>query len=314
MRILIFGLGSIGQRHVRLLQKYHKHELLAFRHTKGSRNTLGIPEIYDWKDVRSVKPDMAFITNPTSEHVKTAIRCASLGMHIFMEKPLANKLEGLDRLEKEISKNKIVLYTAYCLRFHPIIQKIKELLKNKKIYHSRIVCSSYLPHWRPGQSHRNNYSAMAKFGGGVFLDISHELDYIEYVFGSIVSMVGQLDRLTEVTVDVEDVADILITSKNGTKINLHLNYISRLHERTVKVDFEGGYLLGDLLSGQITFAAGANVKRLTIKVDKDIILKEQLNYYLENFRNPKIMNNFADSKVFIEKLLRFKKTWAKKFY
>lgn len=314
MKIIFFGLGSIGQRHARLLIKNFNHELFAFRHQKGKVNQLGISEIYSWSDIKKLKPDAAFITNPTSEHVNTAIRCASLGMHIFMEKPLSNRLNGLTELEHQVRKNKIGFYTAYCLRFHPVINKIEELLKGKKIYHSRIVCSSYLPHWRPGQDYKKNYSAIAKFGGGVFLDLSHELDYIEYLFGPILSMIGQLDRLTDLTVDVEDAADIVMIQKNGVRVNLHLDYLSHLQERTIKIDFEGGYIIGNMLDGRVTYCAGKNLKQFNVSVDKDVLFNEQLRYFFSNLKNPKMMNNFNDSRIFIEKLLNYKKKWAKKFY
>ncbi len=314
MKILFFGLGSIGERHAKILQKNFKHELVAFRHQKKTKNTLGIPEIYTWDEVENFQPDVVFITNPTSEHVKTAIRCAALGAHIFMEKPLSNRPDGLDKLEKEIVQNRTAFYTAYCLRFHPVIQEIKKLLAKKKVYYARVVCSSYLPQWRPLQRHKENYSALWKFGGGVFLDISHELDYVEYLFGPITSMIGQLDKLADVTVDVEDVADIVTTQKSGARVNIHLDYISPLPERTIKIAVEGGYIAGDLLTGQITVSTGKAVKQMKVKIDKEKMFKDQLNYFFKNLDNPDMMNNFHDSKMFIEKLLRFKKTWAKKYY
>lgn len=314
MKILFFGLGSIGQRHARLLIKNFNHELFAFRHQRGKENQLGISEVYSWSDVKKLKPDVAFITNPTSEHMNTAIQCASLGMHIFMEKPLSNRLQGLTRLEHQIRKNKTGFYTAYCLRFHPVINKIKEALKGKRIYQARIVCSSYLPHWRPGQDYKKNYSAIAIFGGGVFLDLSHELDYIEYLFGPMSSMFGRLDRITDLTVDVEDVADILITQENGVRINLHLNYLSRLYERTIKIDFLGGYIAGNILDGHITYCTGKKLKEFDINVDRDVLFNDQLIYFFRNIQNPRIMNGFNDSRIFIEKLINFKKKWAKKFY
>jgi predicted dehydrogenase len=314
MRIIFFGLGSIGQRHAKILQKYFEHELYAFRHQRGAKNPLGIKEVYSWDEVRKIAPDVAFITNPTSEHVKTATRAIASGMHIFMEKPLTNKLDELSRLEREIKKSKVSFYTAYCLRFHPVIKKIKELIAKKKVYHSRIVCASYLPHWRPGQSHKANYSALRKFGGGVFLDISHELDYVEFLLGPIASMTGSLNRLSNVTVDVEDTADIVTIQKSGAKVNLHLDYLSRQKERTMKIDFDGGYIAADLLKGHITYAVGNKIEEFKFKVDTDEFFREQLEYFFKNLKNVKIMNNFSDSRNFIEKLLTFKKTCAKKFY
>lgn len=307
MKILIIGLGSIGKRHARLLQKNFQHELFALRSgAQGENNELGIPEIHSWEEVERLKPEVAFITNPTHLHVEVALKCAKLGMHLFMEKPLSHTMEGVEELARLCREKKITCYTAYCLRFHPVIQELKRLLQDKKIYHARATCSSYLPNWRPGTNHLQGYSASAKMGGGVVLDLSHEFDYCAYLFGAITTITGACGRVSNVTVDAEDVADAVLTTVSGTMANVHLNFMSLVSERKVIVDFEGGYAIGDLIASTVECLVEGKKETRTFSTDRDAYFTEQLHYFFDNLGDSAIMNNLEESVALLKKILEFK--------
>src|SRR3989344_5974566 len=144
MKIIFFGLGSIGQRHAQILLKNYHHELFAFRSgAVDKKNPLGIREVYSWEEVKRLKPDIAFITNPTFLHIETALKCAEIGCKLFIEKPVGSNLENLDKLIKIVKDKNLATYVAYCLRFHPVIKKLKEYIKKIKPVYVRAVCSSY---------------------------------------------------------------------------------------------------------------------------------------------------------------------------
>ncbi len=307
MKVIFFGLGSIGRRRARILLDNSEHRLFAFRSTrKGPSNDLGIKEIYTWKEVESLRPDVAFITNPTSMHVKTALKCASLGLNMFIEKPLSNTLYGVSSLKEACRKRCLTCYTSYCLRFHPVIKKIRELIKGKKIYHIRVVCSSYLPAWRPDQDYRKSYSSSLRKGGGVLLDLSHELDYIQFLFGEIKTAKVVYSRVSNLTVDAEDFADLLLTLNNGIHVNLHLNFFSRINERSLKVDFAEGHIIGDLLESKVHYLYRSKKKTFKFPKERDDYLKEEIKYFFDNIGNPKIMNGPEESNRFLKKTLEFK--------
>jgi predicted dehydrogenase len=306
MKVIFFGLGSIGERHARLLKEIAQHDLYAFRRKKSEPSSLGLKEVFDWTELEAIRPEVAFITNPTSMHIETAIQCANHGMHLFMEKPLSNSREGIDELEEVIRAKKITFYTAYCLRFHPVIKKVRELIQNKDIYHVRAVCASYLPGWRPGQDHRKNYSSIARLGGGVLLDLSHELDYVQYLFGSITAIDGKIGRCTEITVDVEDFADLVMTAGNGLPVTVHLDYFSHKSERTLQIDFKDGFIAADLLQGFLTYSFEGKSEEFKFASDRDEFFKEQLKYFFDNIGNSKIMNNFAETRALFETMMDFK--------
>lgn len=168
LKILFFGLGSIGKRHARLIKENYDYEIYAYRTKKGQERD--VPKIQTFEkieDAFAIKPDIAFITNPTYLHVPTALECARRGINLFIEKPISHNLEKLDVLENEIKKRNLFSYVAYNMRFHPVLINMKKLIQqNGKPFYFRVTCSSYLPHWRPNQDYSKSYSANTNEGEG----------------------------------------------------------------------------------------------------------------------------------------------------
>lgn len=314
MRIVIFGLGSIGRRHARILSEGFDCQVIAFRSgIKNQGNDLGIKEIYSWQELEALKPEIAFITNPTFLHIQTALECVKRGMHLFIEKPLADTTRDIDELKKICARSKLTCYTAYGLRFHPVIKKIKELIKKREVLHGRIVCSSYYPDWRKGIDHKKSYSALVSQGGGAILDLSHELDYAQYILGKIDKIDGIAGRLSNVTIDAEDFADMLLTLDTTVRVNLHLDMISRFNERRIVVACKDGYIYGDLLAGTVQYFCGGKKKIFRLSVNRNACLREQTEYFLNNIGNHKIMNNLEESAQLLSKILEFKNASGKNF-
>lgn len=307
MRILIVGLGSIGNRHARILKEHFHHELFSFRSKQdGPKNTLWIHEVYTWEEAAEMKADVALITNPTHQHIETALACAKRGMHLFIEKPLSHTMDGVSDLLRLCREKNLTCYTAYCMRFHPVIKELKSRVAGKRVLHVRTAVSSYLPYWRPGTDHRKSYSANTAHGGGVLLDLSHEFDYLQYLFGSIKEMNGWCGRVSDVALDAEDVADVVIKTVGGTPINLHMNFMSRFEERNVIVDFDGGYIVGDILHNRVEWGDGDTKEEKIFTTNRDDYLQEQLEYFFANIGNAKIMNNLEESSNLLQNILQFK--------
>ena len=108
MTILFIGLGSIGQRHLRILKNLGKYNFIAVRSGKGktTASELVDTEYSDIKELSGIGIDGAVISNPTSLHVETAIETAMLGIPMFIEKPLGKNLDRIYELEK-IVKEKV---------------------------------------------------------------------------------------------------------------------------------------------------------------------------------------------------------------
>lgn len=307
MKIIFFGLGSIGQKHAKILLKNFKYDLYAFRSGINDRpNSLGTKELFSWEEVEKLKPNIAFITNPTGLHIETAIRCAEIGCQLFIEKPIGNTLNGLDKLIRTVKKKSLVTYVAYNLRFHPIIVKLKKYLNGQKPLHVRVVCTSFLPNWHPNTNYLKSYSANAKMGGGVILDLSHEIDYLSYLLGPIKILTGNYARRSKVTSDAEDYADLLIDTEISPA-NIHINFLSQLKQRYAQIDFENLTVVADIIKADIKeYRNKTLVKSYQLDYQKGQEYTTQLKYFFDNIENPKMMNNLEEAANLYRKIIAFK--------
>jgi len=310
MKILFFGLGSIGKKHARILKDTFDFELYAFRTRNGQEtNDLDIHEFKKFDEAFSIKPDVAFITNPTSLHASTALECAKRNIALFIEKPISHSLENLKELEKEIKNRKLLSYVAYNLRFHPVIIQLKEMIseKHKPIYF-RVSCCSYLPNWRPNQDYTKSYSSKKEYGGGVVLDLSHEFDYINWLFGEIKEIKGFCGKVSNLKINSEDILDANVTCKS-IHGSLHLDYFTYNDERKIRIYFNDEYIEGDLIGNTIKIIGKkAEEKIIHKKCNPDDIYKKQIEYFFEQYyeNNINMMNNFSEALKTFKTIMNFK--------
>ncbi len=318
MKTVFFGMGSIGQRHAELIHKKFKHDLYAFRSGKSNVKLPDyVTELKSWNEVKKLKPDVAFITNPTSLHIDTAIKCAEIDCNLFIEKPIDSKLKNLDKLLRIVKRKKLVTYLAYNRRFHPVITELKKYFtKNEqglsygnKFLHLRSVNTSYYPDWRAGD-YKKRYTAIKKMGGGIVLDLSHEIDYTSYLLGNIKNMSGIYGKRGSVTVDSEDYADILVQTKSGPG-NIHLDFFSHKVENKIEINFENLTVIGDLSNSEISEVRNGNlIAKKQFPTERNISFENQLDYFFANIDNPKMMNNLIDAAILFKQIIKFKKTYV----
>lgn len=307
MKIIFLGLGSAGQRHASILLKHYRHKLYAFRSdVSRGKNPLGVKEVYSWEEVKKIKPDIALITNPTYLHIQTAIKCARYDCKLFIEKPIGKDLNNLDKLLKLVKQRNLVTYVAYNLRFHPVIGRLKKYIDEGKPLHVRVVCTSFLPNWRPNTNYLKNYTANSKMGGGVILDLSHELDYVSYLLGPIDKLDGSFSKRGTVTVDAEDYADILVDTKSGP-VNIHLNFFSQLKQRYIQIDFSDLTVIGDIVNAEVKeYRNELLVRSYKLDYTKGQEYYEQLKHFFDNIDNPNMMNNLIEAANLYKKIIEFK--------
>jgi len=258
VKFLIVGCGSIGQRHAKNLKMiYPDLELSAFRTTKtkiGFIDELGIKEYFDLTEALDHNPDAVLITNPTSFHIPVAITVAKRCCHLFIEKPLSNSMQNVDEFIDVVRKNHIKVLIGCNLRFYPSLNLIKDLLKEKRI--GRVVsvraeAGQYLPDWRPNKDYRKIYSSRKSLGGGVILDLIHELDYLYWFFGDVEKVFSLSGKLSNLDIETEDFAEILMQFRNGIIAEIHLDYIQRKATRTCQIIGEEGTIAWDYHKNEV---------------------------------------------------------------
>jgi len=223
MKILIVGLGSIGQRHAACLQKINGVEIAMLRTSKGTlKEKSGFTEFHNLEDALAYQPDGVVVANPTSLHVETALPFLQQGIKTLIEKPIAGTLAETEKLAA-FSDN---LRVAYCVRFLPLVSTIKEIAATENIFKISFKRSYYLPKWHPYADYRTEYTAKKELGGGVIRTLSHEIDLMLYLFGEPVSTVGVTDKISPLEIDTDDFAFVTCKTKNGARINFELDFFS----------------------------------------------------------------------------------------
>ncbi|MFW9947293.1 MAG: Gfo/Idh/MocA family protein [Candidatus Odinarchaeota archaeon] len=308
-KILFFGLGSIGTRHLALLKKNYNYEIYAYRTNKDIPNK-NVINIYDLDDALQSNPDIVFITNPTYLHIKTALSCLKAGMkNFFIEKPLSHSLEKLDIFEEEVKKSGALVYVGYVMRHHPMIKYLKKLIeeKSEEIFYSQTKSSSFLPKWRPGVDYRKSYSSKREQGGGVILDLSHEFDYNQFLFGKIHSISGVYGKLSNLEIDSEDFCDVFLKFESNILATIHLDYFSNIDKRLIRILTFKEEILADLINKEIIIGSSQGIKKKKFNFEINNIFEEQLKYFIDGVENQsKEIDNLKETKELLEKILEFK--------
>jgi predicted dehydrogenase len=214
-RILIAGLGSIGKRHLRLARELlPMADIRVLRHQAAS----DVPEFsngcfFSIEEAIAFEPQIAVIANPAPFHITTAQTLAEGGVHLLIEKPLSALLDGVTQLLETCQKQGTVLLTGYNLRFLPSLQRFRDLLGEGvigKVLSVRCEVGQYLPSWRPDIDYRQGVSARRELGGGALLELSHELDYLRWIFGEVDWVKATLCHQSDLELDVEDTAHLTL--------------------------------------------------------------------------------------------------------
>ena len=187
MKVLIIGLGSIALKHIKALQELYPSVVIYALRRKGepSKEIKGVIEVFDISEIKVDTLSFILISNPTAVHYETIKEVMVYKKPLFIEKPLFETLSNeANDLVMEIERQGIPTYVACNLRFLESIAKIRELLVGKRVNEVNVYCGSYLPDWRPNIDFRKVYSANKEMGGGVHIDLIHELDYVYWLFGA----------------------------------------------------------------------------------------------------------------------------------
>ncbi len=291
-RVAFCGLGSIGSRHLRNLtqilnDRKETYEIDWIQHKDRSiPNEFKeiIRNVYKYDDTLPVGYDVIFITSPTYLHREMIEKMQWCTKALFIEKPLFAFIdEKLTRINPEC-----IYYVACPVRYKRVIQYIKENVKREEILSAIAVCSSYLPEWRPNTDYRKCYSAIQKKGGGVSLDLIHELDYLSYLLGDIDEIYNIRGKLSTLEIDSDDVS-VYIAKMSNIIAQVYLDYYGRVDIRKMTIFTKKDTLEVDLLCNSIKFLRTNKI--VEFQESRDDFQKEELLYFLEIIQGKKPNTN-----------------------
>lgn len=308
LKILFIGIGSIGTRHLQNLMKVLNdkninYSIDAFREFIGNENMSldnYLNKIYEKTDDVPDDYDIIFINNPTKIHIETLKRFNNKGQNFFIEKPICT-LEELDSLELDFLDNEKLYYVASPLRYTKVINYIKENIDPKDVISIRAISSSYLPSWRPNVDYRETYSAQKALGGGVAIDLIHEWDYISYIFGLPKNVHKIYKQVSELEVDVEDVA-IYIAEFEKMVAEVHLDYFGRVPIRKMEIFTNEDTIVADLIKSKVEYLKSEEV--IGFGEERNEFQIQEIEYFINLVLNNVKGSEIIDNAIKILKIIK----------
>lgn len=269
MKVLLIGLGGIGQRHARNLRNLLGSEvdIIAYRTRRQthvvtpelaadtSRNVeqeYSIQVFSNLKEALSENPSIAFICNPSNLHLSAAEACIERSCDIFVEKPLSDSLDGVENLVRRAADQRCIAMVGYQLRFHPCLKKTAEIIQNGSLGNLlavRVTVGEDLTRWHPYEDYRQMYASRANLGGGVVLSQIHEFDYLYSLFGLPKQIYAVGGRWSDLEIDVEDTASTLMNfhhNGHSLPVHLHQDYLQWPPSRQCEIIGDRGKAVMDL--------------------------------------------------------------------
>ncbi len=258
-KIGMVGLGSIGKRHLINIDKVlasrnieYSIDLIRRENSRGLDESLSeiISNIYIGQEHIPNDYDVIFITNPTHLHFDTIKEFSHKTKNMFIEKPIFDKT-SLNISDLSLDPNGIY-YVACPLRYTEVIQYLKNKIDLNSVYSARVICSSFLPEWRPELDYRETYSAHLDQGGGVSIDLIHEWDYMIFLFGMPKQVLNFRGKFSQLEIDSDDLS-VYIADYGDMLAEMHLDYFGRYPIREVQLFTAEETIVADVINSEIRF-------------------------------------------------------------
>ena len=267
-RYLIVGLGSIGQRHLANLRALRPDcQIAVLRRAPASGDAPGTDTsiITSMAEVEAFAPHAAIIAGPASTHLDAATELIRLRIPTLIEKPLSNSIDGVAEFQRAADDAGVAVMIGYNLRFQPSLIAARDALLSGAIGHvrwARAEVGQYLPDWRPDSDYREGVSAKKALGGGALLELSHEIDFIYWMFGIPDRVIACGDRLSDLAIDVEDCVDLILDYRSRRMMaSIHLDFLQRSASRTAKFVGSEGAIIWDGIGQTVTMVGSDGVHR-----------------------------------------------------
>lgn len=275
-KVYIIGFGSIGNRYFRIVNDNNlSRETLIFDRLNNKIGGNGFNYFNKLDEIRATKDDLVIIANPASYHYETLIQLLDCTAPILLEKPLSKEILKTQNIKKLYDMFEFV-HVGYNLRYHPAVELVQGYV-SKQTYGEVISVfgevSSFLPQWRPGKDYSKTVSAQTKFGGGVLLELSHDIDLINYIYKKIPSVSGKFDKVSGLKINVEDTAILNFEYEDqGKRVlgNLNMCFASHRPSRKLLFNCEHASLELDLNANKLSIFKDKSVDVINFEMYENI--------------------------------------------
>ncbi|MBP7687326.1 MAG: Gfo/Idh/MocA family oxidoreductase [Thermoflexales bacterium] len=290
MRALLVGLGSIGRRHLSNLRQIEPGASITVwhQHTRADVVPGADRVVYSLEAALAEKPEVALIAGPAVTHIETGLALAREGIHLFIEKPLAHDAQQVEALIALCHQSNLIMMVGYNLRFSAPLRVMQQAASDGRIGRLlglRAEVGQYLPDWRKDTDYRQGVSARRELGGGAILELSHELDYARWLMGEVKTVSAQADRVGDLDIDVEDLAEITLRFQSGAIGQVHVDMLQRAATRVCRLIGTEGTLTWDAIGNQVRLFEAATQTWSDLhpatSIDRNAMYVAELKHFLE---------------------------------
>lgn len=246
VRVGIIGVGVMGFNHARVLAELPYVEVVGLADPDRSQamrvaDALGCAAVADHKTLIGLGLDAAVIAAPTHLHHAIALDCIAAGLHVLVEKPIAPSVEEGGQIVAAARRAGVTLMVGHVERFNPAVQSIKQAIEGEQILSIAITRVGPFP---PRMSNV-----------GVVIDLAvHDIDLIRWFTES--DIVEVQPQLSSARASREDIALLQFRTASGVLAHINTNWLTPFKARTVHVATQEKYVIGDLLTRQVTECFG----------------------------------------------------------
>jgi UDP-N-acetylglucosamine 3-dehydrogenase len=246
LRVGVIGVGVMGSNHARVLAELPGVKLVGVADPDRKRcdqvaRSLGCASFSDAGDLMRRGVDAVTIAAPTHLHREIAIDCAGRGIHVLVEKPIASTVEESRAIVAAARRAGVTLMVGHVERFNPAVQSIKRAIKDQNILSIAITRVGPFP---PRMSNV-----------GVVIDLAvHDIDLIRWFTDS--EIVEIQPQTSSAVAEREDIALLQFRTASGVLAHINTNWLTPFKARTIHIATRDKYLIGDLLTLQVTECFG----------------------------------------------------------
>ncbi len=243
--VLVAGLGAIGKRHVDILKELGVGKLFVFDPNADAVKLItkkypDIESVDSFEDGLLKKPFAVFILTPTKMHIPMAIKALGSGAHVFIEKPLSNSSEDIDALKETMKKSGKQVMVGFCMRYHRVLLKAKEMLNRGdigRLVSVRAIVGEDFPSIHP--EYKEMY--LSKYSG-VF-ELVHDIDLAIWCADQKVKNVYSVyGAFSDYEFESPDTVEMLMEFENKCVATVHLDFFQNPRRRMLELIGVGGVI------------------------------------------------------------------------
>ena len=268
--------------------------------------------VSDSRKFYETKHDIYFVTNETAHHTATILRCIAQNPRgIFVEKPVVHTPRDIPQIRKALAKTGTVFFVGYCLQFYKPVVTIKKILNNGTIgtiLSMRVSAGSDLRTWRKGD-YLKRYSSDAKRGGGVVLDLIHELNYPAWLLGETLQFVGGYSARVSLPIHAEDLSEGIFRTEKGVVVSIHQDYVQIPGRRYCEIIGTKGTLVWEDDAGILSVRTQKR-RTIVVREERNRMYEKELAHFIKHVRAEDGYSNFEEAAQDLTNADQLKKHYA----